>query len=52
MKYKVIGEFEVAGVAPGGEITEFEPGVNVEALIEGNHIEPVGASKAKAKDGS
>ncbi|WP_157251123.1 hypothetical protein [Nonomuraea typhae] len=48
-RYRVIGPCEVAGVQPGGVITEFPAGVNVEALIQGGHIEPTEDKPAEAK---
>jgi hypothetical protein len=53
--YKVVGGLEVAGILNGETITrskllEFDPNVNVDALVEGGHLELVkGGAQAKSE---
>lgn len=51
--YTVVGTRVVAGVEPGGTVTEkaiTEAGGNVDHLVEAGHIAPKGA-KTKSADG-
>jgi hypothetical protein len=50
-KFKVVGELEVAGVAPGG-VVEFadDTDVNVDALLYAGHLEPVESKPARKAD--
>jgi hypothetical protein len=40
-EYKVIGQFEVAGKRPGETVRLDPTEVNIQALIDGGHIEPI-----------
>ncbi len=47
--YKIVGDRQVAGVAPGGTVTDDDlEGCNIEALIDAGHL--ASPSKSKAKD--
>ena len=47
--YKIVGPRPVAGVAPGGTVTDDDlEGSNIEALIEAGHL--ASPNKSKAKD--
>ncbi len=46
-KYRVIGSRAVAGVEPGGIVTAFPEGTNIEALVLGGHITPLKERKGK-----
>lgn len=49
MKYKVVGNHTVAGVAPGGVVSSEElHGCNIGLLVEGGHLEIVQSKAAKA----
>lgn len=49
MKFKIVGNHEVAGVAPGGIVSTDElQGCNIGALVEGGHLEIVQSRAVKA----
>ncbi len=51
MKCKVIGNLEIAGVAPGGVVDLDPDTVNIPALIAGGHVEEIKSpSGAKTPD--
>lgn len=51
MKFKVVGNHPVAGVAPGGTVDlDHLPQVNVDALLASGHIEKPKPKKTKSDD--
>ncbi len=46
--YKIVGTCKVAGVEPGGTVTDDDlAGCNIEALINGGHLAAPPTTKAK-----
>ena len=46
--YKIVGTCTVAGVEPGGTVTDDDlEGCNIEALISGGHLAAPSTTKAK-----
>lgn len=50
-KAKVIGPFEVSGVATGGTVVLDDEQVNVSALLAARHVELIPEPKPKIKKG-
>lgn len=51
IKAKVIGQCEVSGVAPGGTV-DLDPAlVNIDALVDGEHVELIPEPKPAKKKG-
>ena len=49
--YKIAGTHSVAGVAPGGTVTDEDlEGANVEALVDAGHLEPANQTKTKKEE--
>jgi hypothetical protein len=49
--YRIVGNHSVAGVAPGGTVTDADlEGANIEALVDAGHLEPGNQTKTKKEE--